>query len=269
MKIAFHILTFVVCAVAAYFSLSHRELFINQQSVRLETISTNKTVSSRADGVDVEANEKQNALTAIETEAATAAAALESATASGRSLTSQLAEIGSTVEGQETEIARLNESISEVSKIFQEFGENVTPSTVEETIVNLQRERDELVQSRDEMEELTAAAIRNLEEKRAEAARVTERINARNAQLSLNAAEAVISAVNHEWGFVLIGAGSNSGFSPQTSLIVQREGRIIGRVRPSSIEPTQTVAEIDYTSIPVGMRFQPGDRVMLANPVAN
>ncbi len=269
MKIAFHILTFVVCAVAAYFSLSHREMFANQQETRLETIDTNKNVSARADGVEAEIGEKEEVLKGVEAEEATAVAALESATATGRSLANQITEIESTTQGQQAEISRLNQSITDVSKIFEEFGESVTPATVSDTIANMQRERDELVRSRDEMEELTETAQRNLAEKQAEAARVAERTAARNAQLSLNATEAVISAVNHEWGFVLIGAGSNSGFAPQAALIVQRDGRVIGRVRPSSIEPTQTVAEIDHTSLPVGVRLQPGDRVLLANPVAN
>jgi hypothetical protein len=81
--------------------------------------------------------------------------------------------------------------------------------------------------------------------------------------------ESVVTAVNQDWGFLVIGAGSNSGFTPQTSLIVQRDGRLIGRVRPSSIEPTQTIAEIDFKSIATGVRIQPGDRVMLATPATN
>ena len=80
---------------------------------------------------------------------------------------------------------------------------------------------------------------------------------------------AVVTAVNQDWGFLVIGAGSNSGFTPQSSLIVQRNGRRVGRVRPSSIEPTQTIAEIDLDSLATGVRIQPGDRVILATPTSN
>jgi hypothetical protein len=52
-------------------------------------------------------------------------------------------------------------------------------------------------------------------------------------------------------------------------LIVQRDGRRIGRVRPSSIEPTQTIGEIDFESLATGVRIQPGDRVILATPTSN
>ena len=81
--------------------------------------------------------------------------------------------------------------------------------------------------------------------------------------------EAVVTAVNQDWGFLVIGAGSNSGFTPQTGLLVERDGQMIGEVRPSSIEPNQTIAEINLESLASGVRLQPGDRVILAEPAAN
>jgi hypothetical protein len=81
--------------------------------------------------------------------------------------------------------------------------------------------------------------------------------------------EARVTAVNHDWGFLVIGAGSNSGFSPQTSLLVKRDGRLIGKVNPSAIEPTQTIAEIDLKALAPGVRIQPGDSVILAKPAGN
>jgi hypothetical protein len=81
--------------------------------------------------------------------------------------------------------------------------------------------------------------------------------------------QAVVSAVDHEWGFVVIGAGSNSGFTPQTELVIERDGIRIARVTPSSVEPSQTIAEIDSKSLSAGVRIQPGDRVILATPATN
>ena len=81
--------------------------------------------------------------------------------------------------------------------------------------------------------------------------------------------ESVVSAVNQDWGFLVIAAGSNSGFTPQTPLIVERDGKTLGRVRPSSVEPTQTIAEIDFNTLATGVRLQPGDRVITAKPSSN
>jgi hypothetical protein len=91
----------------------------------------------------------------------------------------------------------------------------------------------------------------------------------RSSRIGRNSMVAVVTAVNQDWGFLVIGAGSNSGFTPQTGLLVERDGRKIGRVRPSAIEPTQTIAEIDFESLASGVRLQPGDRVILAQPVTN
>lgn len=269
MKIAFYILTFLVCGVAAYFSLSHKEMFESQQTTRLETIQTNKTVSERADVADADVATRKIALEAAEGKRAEADATLELVTSTGRSLTKQITDLTETIENQQVEIAGLNETTQKVTTMLAEFGTNVTPTTISETIVSLQKQRDDLILQRDELEELIAAGERNLEEKQAESARIAQRTVARTKLLALGATEAVISAVNHDWGFVLIAAGSNSGFSPQSSMVVQRDGRVIGRVRPSSIEPTQTVAEIEYATLSPGVRFQPGDRVLLASPVAN
>ena len=98
---------------------------------------------------------------------------------------------------------------------------------------------------------------------------VTERDAARNSRMRRNAMESVVTAVNEDWGFVVIGAGSNTGFTPQTKLLVKRDGRLIAEVQPSSIEPSQTIAEIDKDSVAPGARIQPGDRVILSTPATN
>lgn len=67
---------------------------------------------------------------------------------------------------------------------------------------------------------------------------------------------------------MVIGAGSNVGFTPQTKLLVKRDGVLIGRINPTSIEPSQTIAEIEASSLAPGTSIQPGDRVILAVPAA-
>ena len=269
MKIAFYVLILLACGVAAYFSLALNEKFDSQQQVRLETIRTNHTVSANADATEADVATRGEVLENTRADRAQAQAALESAQATGRTLATQLREVESTIEGLDEELSQLNESLENINNMFEEFTDNVTPDVIAATITSSQNRVDELIKQREEIEELTAAAQRRFAEQQAESARIARRTVERNANLALNATEAVITAVNHEWGFVLIGAGSNSGFSPQTAMIVQRDGRVIGRVRPSSTEPTQTIAEIDYSAMSPGVRLQPGDRVLLARPIAN
>jgi chromosome segregation ATPase len=121
----------------------------------------------------------------------------------------------------------------------------------------------------EELDTLIEGAKTNLATKQSEVQRLVERKEDRNARIARNAMEARVTAVNQDWGFLVIGAGSNSGFTPQTALLVKRDGRLIGRVNPSAIEPNQTIAEIDLKSLSSGVRIQPGDRVILAKPASN
>jgi len=47
---------------------------------------------------------------------------------------------------------------------------------------------------------------------------------------------------------------------------VKRDGRVIGQLKPSSVEPKQTIFEIDFDSMAPGVRIRPGDRVFMAQP---
>jgi hypothetical protein len=38
-------------------------------------------------------------------------------------------------------------------------------------------------------------------------------------------------------------------------------------VQPSSIEPGQTIGEIDFKTLAPGVRIQPGDRAILERPI--
>ena len=69
-----------------------------------------------------------------------------------------------------------------------------------------------------------------------------------------------------QWGFVVIGAGQDSSIDPNTVLLVTREGRSIGKLKVTSLEKNQTVADIIKDSVPSGMSIQPGDRVQLLRP---
>ncbi len=269
MKIAFYILTFVVCGVAAYFSLELQRKFESQQQVRLETINTNRDVAATADRTEADIENQEAVLDQARQDRAEMSASLESAQATGRTLASQLRDAETDIERQDSEIERLTGELDNINSLFQEFMTNVTPDSIQANITSFTSRRNELVEQREEIEELTTAALRNLADQRDEADRVTRRTVGRTAQLALNATEAVISAVDNNWGFVVIGAGSNSGFSPESAMVVKRDGRVIGRVNPSSIEPTQTIAEIDYDAMSPGVRLQPGDRVMLARPAVN
>ncbi len=269
MKIAFHILAIIACGVAIYFSLSHKEKFKKQQDVRLLTIATNRSVVASTEAANTEIKRERELLAVSVERRDTLDASVQALTSKGNTLKAEVDELDTELVAQKVELDGLQKILEEVRTILAGLGEEVDIDTLPDRIKSLQDERDMRQEKKDELEVLVTGAEKSVAAKQAENQRLFERKTARNARISRNATEAVVTAVDQNWGFLVIGAGSNSGFTPQTDLLVKRDGRLIGRVKPSAIEPTQTIAEIDFDSLSPGVRIQPGDRVMLANPAAN
>ena len=143
---------------------------------------------------------------------------------------------------------------------------NFSIDNIEQHLASMKNTKANRVERVDELDLLIAAAEKSIEENTAELARQVAREDARQMKINRGAIEAVITGVQQDWGFLVIGAGSNQGFTPTSTLLVKRDGRMIGKVRPSSIEATQTIAEIIFPSLAPGVRLQPGDKVIFDNP---
>lgn len=269
MKAIFYVLAILVAGGAAFFSYSHQTKFAELQKVRLETIATNKSVTADADVADKKIKEERALLAASQDKREEVTQSISNLKAVGATLKADVAKLDDEIASQDQEFVQLEKTLEEVNAIMSNLGGGVTLDNLPEKIAEIEESKKAKETKLEELQTLVTGAEKTLATNRAEADRLATRVVERNARISRNSMQAVVTAVNQEWGFLVIGAGSNSGFTPQTSLIVQRDGRRIGRVRPSSIEPTQTIAEIDLESLAPGVRLQPGDRVILSTPTPN
>lgn len=271
MKALFYILSLLAIVAAAYFSNVNKENFIEQQESRIATFNQNKKVSANADKTKVELDDetkkRKDALDALEEVKAT----IESLEAKSRELSRELAGIDSELEEQLAELKDAEDARVEAETVLREAGfqGEVTFENIDGKIKELEDKRKVLIAEIEELDTNIDAANNNIAKNRAEIERLAERKSERDARIRANARESVITAVDQDWGFVVIGAGSASGFAPQNNLIVKRDGRMIAEVSPSSIEASQTIAEIDFDTVVPGVRLQPGDRVFLAKPATN
>lgn len=269
MKAILYVVAILVAGGAAYFTLEHSRKFGELQKDRLSTIKTNKEVSANADVKEKELKDEKAVLAAAEQKREELTQSISALKSSGSTMEREVADLDNTLKGQAEEFVELEKTIKEVGEILKSLGEDINIDNLPDKIQQIEDDKKARVAKLEELETLVASAEKLLANNRAEVDRLVKRRIERSARIGRNSMESVVTAVNQDWGFLVIGAGSNSGFTPQTSLIVQRDGRLIGRVRPSSIEPTQTIAEIDFKSIATGVRIQPGDRVMLATPATN
>ena len=269
MKFIFPILAILVCMGAAFFTWTQAEAFAKVQDARFVAISTNESVTASADKADAEIIVEEGLLEQSKDALALVTQSVSALESDAITLKSDLAKLDNELSGQEAEFAELQKALEEVQKIFADLGEDVDIDNLPEKIAQIEEDIKVKREKVAELETLIEGAKTKLKGNQDDVQRLVERKDARNKRIGRNALEARITAVNQDWGFLVIGAGSNSGFTPQTSLLVKRDGRLIGRVNPSAIEPTQTIAEIDLKSLSPGVRIQPGDTVMLAKPTSN
>lgn len=74
-----------------------------------------------------------------------------------------------------------------------------------------------------------------------------------------------ILAVNQAWNFVVLSLGDRQGVVPNAEMLVQRDGRFLGRIRVTSVEPSTSIADILVRTVPRGFSIMPGDRVVYAS----
>lgn len=267
MKAIFYVLALLVIGGAAYFTLEVKGKFEQQQETRQETIKTNTSVTASADSTEADLKKEQGVLKSAEDRKEELTQSISALKSTGSTLTNDLASKENELKGQQDEFAELEKALKEVQEILKGLGDGVTIENLAEKIEEITEDKKKKDVALEELNTNVGTAEKKLADLKADLDRLVKRDVERNSSIASNSREAVISSVDQDWGFVVIGAGSNSGFAPQGAMIIKRDGQVIGRLRPSSIEPSQTIAEIDFKSLSPGVRIQPGDRVIPQKPV--
>jgi hypothetical protein len=181
------------------------------------------------------------------------------------SLTNEVPGLDKNIEEQQAVIAKYQGIIDDLGKFFAEMNVN--------DLEELQQKIQELEASRVQREKEVAETQALVEAARASIARTEgllgdwrTRQSNRSQAISHNAAEPQVVAVNNDWGFVVINAGSNQGYSPEKALIVKRGETYVAKLAITSLQKNQMVADIVPKSVAQGQVVQPGDRVVLATP---
>ena len=156
------------------------------------------------------------------------------------------------------DLSKINKQIEELKSKLQDFGVS-SVQEIQEKMESLEASNKKLQEDIDQIKSATEVASKR------RASRQKEQAEYR-AALAKNGEEYPVLSVDPQWGFVVIGAGQGSSIDPNTVLLVTREGRSIGKLKVTSLEKNQTVADIIKDSVPSGMSIQPGDRVQLLRP---
>jgi hypothetical protein len=269
MKFLFLILAIAVSGAASYFTVTQTEKFQAIQKTRIDAYDTNVVVMGNIKKTEGEITVEEGNLDVAQNELAVAQSSVTNFKAENGSIRNQVAGLDAKLVAQEAQLGELQRIFTGVKTELAQIGMEITLGSISDDFKILETSIDNKHKTDEGLDESIKKEEKRLADKRAEIARYNERIQARDLRIAQNEIEARVTAVNHDWGFLVIGAGSNSGFMPDTRLLIKRNGRVIGKVKPSAVELTQTIADIDFKSLSPGVRFQPGDEVILAKPAAN
>lgn len=87
----------------------------------------------------------------------------------------------------------------------------------------------------------------------------------RRQRVALNGMEAMVIAINRDYGFVIVNAGSDIGVTSDASLLVQRGVDRIGRLRIRQVDKKVTIADIIPGSVSPGAQIMVRDKVIFEN----
>ena len=271
MKVLFYVLSLVAIVAAIFFTTQNKAALEKEQAMRVETIGLNRNVTQTITETEDELKTAQAALSESKDSQILLEENISKLKSDRQPLQRELAGYEGDLETQQKELEEAEVALQELKNVLESLGidGDVNMGVVKDRIDKLEDEKKNLIVDIEELETNIEGATNAIEKNRAEIGRLATKKSQRDRRMSANATEAVITAVDQEWGFVVIGAGSNTGFEPEGTLIVKRDGNVIAELNPSAVEPGQTIAEIDFSTISNGVRIQPGDRVIAADPATN
>ena len=271
MKALLYILAVAGIGAAAYFSNVNKQTLADQYETHQEVVANNRRVSANADKVSQELQEEETKLTSANETLAEVDANISKLKSDQAGMKREIATVEGKLEEQKATLAEAEKARVEIQAALAaiDLEGDVSMSSIQENIKSLTDRRKELDAEVQELTSTIESAQKGIAQNRDEIARLARRKTERDARMRRNAMSSVVTGVDQNYGFVIIGAGTNSGFTPQTRLLVVRDGRRIAEVTPSSVEASQTVAEIDFETLAPGVVIQPGDRVILAKGATN
>ena len=157
----------------------------------------------------------------------------------------------------------------EMDKLLKDLPPGMSPDTLVEDINKLKKDKLEFEAQTEAKKKEVATEEDKVAGIQKRLDDVEQKIHDRAKNFERNSLSSRVVAVNHDWGFVVIDAGKDSGLTEQTKLIVTRGTQTVGKVSVMSVEGKNSMASIVPDAVVNGQVIMPGDRVILENLVQN
>lgn len=119
-----------------------------------------------------------------------------------------------------------------------------------------------LEKEKQELEAVKTALTTQKNDAEGKLTKVEQEVNSYRGNVWRTGLEGQIVAYNKEWNFVVLNIGDRQGARPSNVLVVKRGAQAVGRVKVTTVEPAQSIADIVPGSVRKGDSLQPGDTVV-------
>jgi len=273
-KNIFSVLLIILSGVVAFFGVKTKGELNERIQETVVLLDDNDTVSGKIE-------EKEEAIKVVKEEKKTAedarnvtSASLDNEASKERSLKTSVAEFDAEIEEADAEIVKIEGAIATAEALIRDIlpnaGANLDIDAVVGHIESLENQRKE---KETELEEKTLIAGQLGQKAEAAVTRkesLQSRLTKTRNRIALNPVSGTVTAVQTDYGFVVINRGyNNSNIEEDSELIVSRGSKFVGRLKVASVEPNQTICDIVPSSLKAGQRIHHGDRVDLKQVVPN
>jgi len=177
------------------------------------------------------------------------------------------------VKGKEDELAASKKETDDIAAkkqalqedLNRKIGSTGSPEEITAKIEVLKKENDTKVEEMDKITKEAEVAKKAIAESQSLVTRLKQQQATRAKAITLANSTGTVSAVNSDFGFVIVNLGQNQGVSSESRLLVKRGGQLIGKLNIVQIEGNTTVADIAFKTITPGFSIQPGDEVVFEN----
>jgi len=247
-------LAIVAIAASGFLGWNAKEKYVEKTQERINLEGENKTLSAN---IEREEGNKETATQAKEL-------ALEEKS-KGTELANTLDSVSGDLEVAAAEKKKIDASMEALRGKFPGIELEEVPRVVKDMEANQKR----LVGEEEDASLVKKRLEEDIAKNLAESSRIVEKINQSIKRVEGNTFQATIVAVDNDWNFVVIGAGEKSGLTGDSKLLIQRDGRLLGRLLISKLEPNTAVADVEPGSLRNGVALQAGDQVILESVSSN
>lgn len=265
MKSLFYVLTLVAGLAASYFSYNnsqkHKELTAETKEAERKNVHLDGEIRDFDDKIKNDAEE----LSALEKELSLIGANVDEVDGELAIEERDFKQLEADLLKVSAEIEETNLIVKKVEDVFS--AEGVQFDEAGKYIEDLENKKNSLSQSFGELEANIETAEEKLVANNSRMSDLEEKQVQRQQRLRSNGAEATVTAVNHDWGFVVVDLGKDFVVTAESELLVKRHSNLIGKLKLSSIETGRIVCDIDYDTMMPGVTVEVGDKIFHGKPV--